>query len=231
MTARRLFAAELPAEGGLLRLDDEARKHVSVLRLRPGAEVELFDGAGRLAQGKLVADGKVEAASSRSLPRPSPELGLILCLPKGKRREQALRAATEVGVAWVEPVHSERTQRVGELARPRLERVMREAARQSEQLYTPTLRPLRDLLEAAADVPGHVARLGCFTRVGERGSIPPSGAAAVVVGPEGGLTSGEIDALRALGYLSHPLGGGVLRVETAVPVALSLARARLSGDS
>ena len=56
MTIRRLHAPSLPDDGGLLTLSEGAARHARVLRLRPGDEVELFDGAGRAALGRVRSE-------------------------------------------------------------------------------------------------------------------------------------------------------------------------------
>ena len=228
MTERRLFAPELPPEGGRIVLDAESRRHARVLRLAPGAALTLFDGRGSVAQGALLEGGDCRVEPPSRAAMLTPALTLVLGLPKGKTLDVCVRAATELGVSSIELAICARSQRVAEPKLERLARVVREAARQSELLHLPRLRPPAPLAEVAARAPEQGLRLGCFAREGASAEADPALTTAtevfVAVGPEGGFTPEEIAGLRAAGYRSHPLGPSILRVETAVPVALALAR-------
>ncbi|NOY93815.1 MAG: 16S rRNA (uracil(1498)-N(3))-methyltransferase, partial [Deltaproteobacteria bacterium] len=74
MTERRLFAPELPPEGGEVSLDVESRRHARVLRLAPGAPLTLFDGRGGLATGVLLEGGRCRVDAPTLAPRLVPAL-------------------------------------------------------------------------------------------------------------------------------------------------------------
>ncbi|NOY93929.1 MAG: 16S rRNA (uracil(1498)-N(3))-methyltransferase, partial [Deltaproteobacteria bacterium] len=190
----------------------------------------LFDGRGGLATGVLLESGRCRVDAPTLAPRLVPALTLLLAMPKGKKLDACVRSATELGVGSIQLATSERTQQ----AAPKLERlvrVLREAARQSEQLHMPTLLSPAPLLEVAPHASEAVRCWGCFARVrsddSRRAPSKTPDEVVVAVGPEGGFTPDEVDALVARGYRPLSLGPGVLRVETAVPAALALARARL----
>jgi len=99
---RRIFAAALPAAGGVVTLDAEDAQHVRVLRLRAGARVELFDACGAHAAATLreVSRERVvcDVEARVNVEPPDTALHLVVCLPKGKKLDDITRALTELGV-------------------------------------------------------------------------------------------------------------------------------------
>lgn len=237
---RRLFAPELPAQGGELELPRESAHHARVLRLCEGDRVQLFDG--RLGQADAVL---LELARDRALCRaaprallaaPSPALHVVLGLPKGGKLEDIARMLTELGVGALHMALCERS-----VSRPidasarlsRLARVVLEACAQSGQPLAPALHAPRPLLQIAEGIPAQAAKVVFWER-GDgplEAAIDPGEQAApavfAVIGPEGGLSEAEIAGLRALGFRVVGLGGAILRVETAAPVAAALLLDRL----
>jgi 16S rRNA (uracil1498-N3)-methyltransferase len=222
---------------------DESRHLARVLRLRPGDTVVATDGAGRdytvrlerlgeEAVGTVLAEATGVAASPLAIT-------LIQGMPKGDKLEAIVRAATELGVARVLPALCERTivrleaSRWRERAR-RWQRVAREAAKQSGRAVIPEVEPPRPLNEWLAAGP-----LGDLPLCLWEGGGAPLGpvlatattpcSACVVIGPEGGLTAGEVEAARARGLLVVSLGPRVLRAETAGPAIVAILQSRF-GD-
>ena len=93
---RRLFAPELPAEGGAVALPQESVHHARVLRLAVGDRVTLFDGRAGEAAASISALGRdgvtCEAASRVLLVPPLPALHVVLGLPKGGKLEDITRS-------------------------------------------------------------------------------------------------------------------------------------------
>ncbi len=239
MTAqRRLFAPELPVAGGTCALDAEAAHHARVLRLAVGDALVLFDGRGRECDARLVAVDAEGLRCEAGIPRETNDLTrrviLIQCLPKGDKIEAIVRMATELGVAEIALAHGARSvarpdAKRAEAQRERLERIAREAARQSEQAVVPAIAAPIGLREAAARAPRTALRFvlvpGAGSALAARlASTPADAEIWLVVGPEGGLDPAEIDAIAALGFEVAGLGASTLRVETAAPVAIALAR-------
>ncbi|MCA9574467.1 MAG: RsmE family RNA methyltransferase, partial [Myxococcales bacterium] len=152
---RRLFAAELPREGGRVVLSEEATRHARVLRLTPGDALTLFDGDGWHAPATLSELGKravCEAEPAVSLPDDGSGVELLLALPRAGKLDDILRAVTELGVRAVHLVACERS--VGDIPAAKLgnklaryESVVREAARQSERNRVPAVHAPRPLLD------------------------------------------------------------------------------------
>jgi 16S rRNA (uracil1498-N3)-methyltransferase len=233
---RRLFAAELPVAGGVLELPVESAHHARVLRLAAGDRVQLFDGRLGLSDAVIEALARdrvvCRAAARAQLPAPAPALHVVLGLPKGGKLENALRMLTELGVAALHIALCERSvPRPGDGGSARMARLSRvaiEACAQSGQPLAPTVHAPAPLLAIAAAIPEPARRLVFW----ECGGSPLDAALAAtdqpgsdvwaVVGPEGGLSEGEVTALTAQGFAAVGLGPAVLRVDTAAAVVAAL---------
>lgn len=227
------------AVGGAIRLDgDEGRHAATVVRIRPGERFYVADGAGRRA---LVEAEVVERASviGRVVelahePAPEPRFVLVQALAKGDRDEQAIEAATELGVDEVVPWQAERSVVVwrGERAQKSLAKwraVVARATKQSRRSRMPLTSDPVDL----ASLTGRVARAALTLVLHEDAceplagtSLPESGDVLVVVGPEGGITDRELVALTAAGARPVRLGSTILRASSAGPAALAVLSAR-----
>jgi 16S rRNA (uracil1498-N3)-methyltransferase len=218
---------ELLVDGG------EGRHAVEVLRLTPGEPVRVGDGQGTVVEGAVVAAGpeglRVRVSARFDVPAPQPELVLVQALPKGDRGPLAVDLATELGVDRIVPwtaarcVTRWREDRVGKgLAKWRA--AARAATKQSRRARVPEITdPMttRQVCGLLAD-----ADLGLVLHEQARRSlsaltVPTTGTVAVVVGPEGGLTDGEVLAFRAAGAQAVRLGPEVLRTSTAGAAALA----------
>lgn len=241
---RRFILVPERVDGDRVTFDRDETHHMSaVLRLAPGDLVVAADGSGRDYTVRLEALG--EAATGTILgvaaTRAEPPLAVTLVqgVPKGDKMEAIVRAATELGVARIWPVLTERTivrlepSRWRERAR-RWQRVAKEAAKQCGRAVVPGVeapRPLADrLAEAREDLKlclweGEAPPLA----VALAGSARPPRTAAVLVGPEGGLSRREVDAARAVGWSPVSLGPRILRTETAGP-AITAVLQHVLGD-
>src|SRR5690606_38726201 len=133
----------------------------------------------------------------------------------------AVRMATELGVTTIRLATTERSvpRLEGGQEEKKLERLSRialEASRQSERDRAPTVLAPLPLLEAAAEVDVSFDRFVAAERATAPGPRVTKDGAALVVGPEGGFTEAELEALRALGFVPVSLGTTILRVSTAV---------------
>ena len=219
---------------------DEAHHAVAVRRLRVGERLVLTDGAGTVAEGVVESTGKrvfaVRVEDVRREPRPAPEVVVVQAIPKGDRGELAVEVLTEVGVARVVPWGAARSVAVwkGERAVKSLARwrsTAREAGKQARRSWSV------EVSERAgtADVVDLVAAADLAVVLHEAAStplasveVPAAGRVVVVVGPEGGLTDEEVDALVGAGAVSVRLGAEVLRTSTAGVAAVAALLSRTS---
>lgn len=237
---RRLYVAELPEAGGAIDLPRESVEHAHVLRLSAGDEVELFDARGGAARARLsrVTRSRAEcSAEPRSVePPPSVRLQLLVGVPKAAKLETIVRMLTELGVAGVHLMESERSvskRPAGSLKLDRLERIAREACAQSGQAYAPLIHAPRTFEACVRAAPGDVQRVAFWERATSPltaawGNAASPGEIWAVIGPEGGLSDAEAELLRERGFTLVRLGRSILRVETACVVACSLLLARAS---
>ena len=203
------------------RLADSDLHHLSrVLRLRPGEEVVVSDGAGHWARTTLAGGETLEPVSG--LPGPGgdgavqfeecsePGLTVAFAPTKGERPEWVVQKLTELGVDRIVPLISERSVirwdgERGAGAVARLRRVAREASAQCRRVWLPEV--------------GAVTRFADLAGLGGPGSVvlaqlsgdrPSAAHTVVAVGPEGGWSADELGAgLPTVGF-----GLSVLRAET-----------------
>jgi 16S rRNA (uracil1498-N3)-methyltransferase len=219
-------------------LTPEARHYLAVvLRLKEGAEFIGFDGRGaervfalrRDAEGEL---GEAEARGELTEGRSGAPLTLCYGVPKGEKLDLVARMITELGVGALDLWAAERSVSVWKGGKQdskldRLERVVDEAARQCGRADTLRLSPpapLKELLERHAPTP---ARL--YLDPAAEGGLPErlEGPCVLCVGPEGGMSPKEVEALRGAGWRGVALATPILRTETAAVVACALALDRL----
>ena len=227
--------------GDRLALDARETHHLRrVLRLRVGDLVRAMDGAGHewtvrlTAVGPRAAEGEILEAGAP--PHESPlTLTLAQGVPRGDKLEGIIRMCTELGVAAVAPLLTERSVARADAARwsgrrARWERVAREAAKQCGRAVVPAVVAPVGLVDWLATWPAGGLLLCLWEgETAPLADVLPARAperAAVVIGPEGGLADEEVSALRAAGALVAGLGPRLLRTETAGPVAVALLQAR-----
>jgi 16S rRNA (uracil1498-N3)-methyltransferase len=216
----------------------EGRHAVDVLRIGPGERVRVGDGRGVVAEGEVIAAGaeglRVRVSARTEVPPQAPELVLVQALPKGDRGPLAVELATELGVDRIVPwtaarcVTRWREDRVDKgLARWRS--TARAASKQSRRPRVPEVTdPMttRQVCGLLADVDLAVVLHEQARHPLARIDVPAEGTVAVVVGPEGGLTDGEVLAFRAAGAEPVRLGAEVLRTSTAGAAALAVLSVR-----
>ncbi len=236
MTIRRLHAPSLPDDGGLLTLSEGAARHARVLRLRPGDEVELFDGAGRAALGRVRSIGETlvcEASPAQSTDGASTRVVLLLAIPKGSKLDDCVRMATELGADEIALIQAERSvPRWDEpRARSRIDRLTRiaaEASAQCERTDIPVIRGPRTLAEWLDVIPSAAFRVVFGARVEGKLTLAQTPEQVwCAIGPEGGFSDDELAAFEAAGFMAASLGRRILRVDTAVSAALTVVQDRL----
>lgn len=237
------------------RLTEASAHHLRrVLRLEVGSALSVTDGQGRVATARLTADGVALTSPVDATAAARPELVLVQALAKGRRLDDAVRAACELGVDRIVPVIAERTQ-----GRPSSEErtalverwraLARSALEQSRSTWLTQVDEVRTVAELAGpatpqpradDVDRPELRLLAVPHATALSDVLPdrppdgpgerSGAArvSVAVGPEGGWSDAEVALLSAAGWVTVGLGRSVLRTEHAGLVALA-AVAALSG--
>ena len=234
MSRARFVVPTLPRAGDTVRLPPEEASHARSKRVARGDRVVLIDGSGREADAEVLAmirdATEVRVLEIRDAPPLRPEIRLAIAGIRGERLAWVAEKAGELGVARLSLVHTERTQsfRAGGAALERVERIVRESAKQSGSARWPECAGPLTLEEALAPETGSVHLIldrdgAPFLR--SAGVAPSPSSVSLLVGPEGGWTDGERDMARAAGWTAVALPGGTLRAETAAIAAVVLARA------
>ena len=235
------------AAGGTYLLDGTEGRHAGVVQRRaPGERVDVVDCAGTRLVGEVehVAPEGVHLRVREVVVEPAstPRLLLVQALAKGDRDEMAIEAGTEVGADGVVPWQAARSIVVwrGDRAaksRARWLATVRTAAKQARRAHVPEVELSVDTTALARRTREVVAAGGAVLVLHEEATVPLAEAAVptegtaaevlVVVGPEGGISAKEVDALVEAGAVTVRLGPHVLRTSTAGPVAVALLAQRL----
>ena len=218
---------------------ESASRHLTkVLRLRPGASVQVFDGRGHEHTARLEScdrRGGVLRVGPALTPVPESPLRIRLLqgICRGERMDYVVQKTTELGVAEIQAVSTERSvvKLDDKRARRRLEHWRSVAMSACEQCGRATL-PL-----ISPPVPLHQALTG--PDKGDVGSLLDAGAAtgwpdgpsgvegvALLIGPEGGLTEADRKHAESCGYRPVSMGPRIMRTETAAVAALALTQSR-----
>jgi len=224
---------ELAQSDELLVDGSEGRHAVEVLRLTAGERVRVGDGRGNVAESEVLSAGpeglRVAVRSRFEVPAQAPEFVLVQALPKGDRGPLAVDLATELGVDRIIPWTASRC-----VTRWRDDRVDKgvakwraaahAASKQSRRARVPEVTdPMttREVCGLLGDADLAVVLHEQARRPLAELDIPRSGTVVIIVGPEGGLTDGEVVAFRAAGAQAVRLGAEVLRTSTAGAAALA----------
>lgn len=218
----------------------EAHHAATVVRLQAGEEVLVADRRG--ARVRSVADSVTAGLVSLRVtgradePAPSLRLTLVQALAKDGRDEDAVEAATELGVDAVLPWQADRS--IVRWKGPKVDKGLRKwanvierAAKQSRRGRWPDLADLvttASLAErcAAAGVTPFVLHEDATTPLATV-ELPAAGEILLVVGPEGGISPQEVDRLVGAGAVLVRLGSTVLRTSSAGPAAVAAISTRI----
>jgi RNA methyltransferase, RsmE family len=239
MRVTRVFVDEpLTADADLV-LPATAAIHVArVLRLREGATLVAFDGSGSDFQCEILAvkgDRVLVRVGARTpgLAESPLHITLVQAVSRSERMDWTLQKATELGVRTIVPVLSTRSvvrldDRQAEKKLRHWQALVAAACEQCGRSVLPEVQPPRELARYLAAAP----------REGQRFVLSPTGTSSLagladvgtrvelLIGPEGGLETAEIERAVANGYAPVRLGPRVLRTETAGIVALAVLQSR-----
>lgn len=214
----------------------DAHKIVSVLRMRGGDRIEVIDSAAQRFRATVQVDGRSAAAHLDEMIEAGgdagiPEIVVAQGLPKGQKMDFIVEKLTELGVAAIVPLQSERAV-VSDVSPNKLERWRRLAKTAAQQCGRATI----PVIENPATLEGLLADVNEFdlalipwelaepAPLRERLPALLEGVKRVllIIGPEGGFSHAEAAAAQAAGAHAISLGTRILRTETAGLAAVAI---------
>jgi len=230
--------------GADIALPRQAGEHLTrVLRLAPGAALTLFNGAGGEFAASLGAPrGKQEFARvlrHDAVERESPlAITLLQGVARGERMDLIVQKATELGVARIVPVLTERSvvkvdAKMRDRKREHWQAIAVSACEQCGRNRVPQVSDPLALGDALRSLTSDSLRCLLAADGGEAltafAARPGTASVFLLIGPEGGLADNEQKFALASGFIACRLGPRVMRTETAGLAALAALQA-IAGD-
>jgi 16S rRNA (uracil1498-N3)-methyltransferase len=228
-TTPRLFIPGPLADGAELQASPAQAHHLgTVLRHAQGDALRVFNGA----DGEFAATMTQLRKSSLTLTlghqirpqSPEPDCWLVCALLKRDATDLVVQKATELGVSAIHPVLTERTN-AARVNLERLQSIATEAAIQCERLTIPSVAEPQPLMNLLGAWPGNRTLTAAVERATAPGIVAGArcNPAALLIGPEGGFTSRELDVLASTPFIQAvSLGPRILRADTAAIAGLAL---------
>ena len=234
-SAPRLFVPRTLAAGAQVELDSNHANYLgNVMRLDVGGEVLLFDGANGEWLGRIAEAGKKRMTLSverQTREQESvPDLWLAFAPVKRTQTDWLVEKATELGVARLMPVTTQRTI----VERVKLERLVSIAVEASEQCNRTTVPAIERPISLSGFLKSRDPQRTLYFADEGGGDLAAkalrAGPAVILTGPEGGFTDDERSAIRSSeNTVAISLGPRILRAETAALAAVTSYMA-LAGD-
>lgn len=235
MPAERFFHDSSFKQGEIIHLEDFEFHHLcNVMRLKLGEKVEIVNGRGSLAQAEIENLKKKSAALliHQVTEVAPPDFKLILAqgIPRGNRLDFILEKGTELGMTeiWLFPAKLSERKEISASQMHRCHALLIAAMKQCGRLHLPKVMIKDPVTEWQAPP------FPCF--YGDVGTQAPRFSECLqkqklakglifCVGPEGGFTIQEEEALKSIGSQGVTLNGNILRTDTAAIAALAIAAA------
>ena len=227
----RLYVDHPLGEGQTVPLGrDQANYLFAVMRLPVGTVLSLINGRDGEWDAEVVEANKragVLRCLTQTRPlQPPPDVWLLFAPIKKERTAFIVEKAAELGAAKIIPVQTDFTQSANRVRQDKLQAHTIEATEQCGGTFVPTVEPLQTLATMLADWPSDRHLLFCDETLLDdphQMATLPDGPWAIIIGPEGGFSNTEREALS-----NHPqshatsLGPRILRADTAAIAALTL---------
>jgi 16S rRNA (uracil1498-N3)-methyltransferase len=233
MRIPRIYVSADLQTGATLGLEPEAARHVTrVLRLKPPAQLVLFNGRGGEYTARIAnvrrdgVDVVIESFSERSVESPL-HITLAQGISRGERMEYTIQKSVELGVAEIVPLFTERCMVTlkGERLYKRVHHwqgIVNSACEQCGRNTVPVVRTPHTLIDWLDSDTRDVKLILDPHAESAPGALQmPHQPVMLLIGPEGGLSPAERSACLQAGYRGVRLGPRILRTETAAVAALS----------
>jgi len=245
----RFFSPNTDLRQNIISITEQTEIHHlrTVLRLKEGDKVRVFNGRGQEASGPILScrkdliEVKTESLESRTGDE-KPRIILACAIPKKAKFETIIEKCTELGVTEIIPLMTKRTEVKYEGAKAatkakRFQAVAVNAAKQCKRRTIPHIHPVTKFTDAVEQMDTrHAAFIPCL---GEKRvqfadalhSAYNSSAVVFFIGPEGDFTAEEVALAKKQGCVPVSLGPTVLKVDTAaisVVASINLLRSRFN---
>ena len=238
----RFFVPQLYSEE--MYIEGVDARHISkVLRMQPGAKLQIVsdDGVSAVAEITAIDSERVTVHCMEKLAEShEPRVKLVLAqgLAKGEKMDFIIQKAVEMGAYSVVPVAMEHSvvRLDGAKAAKKVERwqkIAESAAKQSKRDIIPQVQPVQSMAEMLANnaCQTKIIAYECEDRLSLKAALQAAEAEyaaaggihelLLIIGPEGGISEGELEQARKAGAVPVSLGRRILRAETAGLVAMS----------
>lgn len=218
---------------------DDYKHIVRVLKLKKGDKITLFDSESKEYSGKII-DLKskkvvVKIENSKKVQTESNiNINLFQSLPKGSKMDYIVQKATELGVKSIIPIVTHRTNYNKE-RKDRWTKIAIEACKQSGRTVPPAVEPLIDFNDLFSNHNDSKSKIILYENSENslrnylKNILQPVDNINIIVGPEGGFTSEEIEIAKNNHYIDLGLGPRILRTETASITLISIIQYEFSG--
>lgn len=209
-----------------------------VLRLKPGAQVELINGQGVLLTAEIVSSSghrvQVRVLQRHSEVSPcAPRIILACAVPKRVKFEDIIDKCTQLGVDEIIPMQTERTEvllrgRDTAAKFARFEKVAVAALKQSRRLWMPVVSRPYEFYEVVQRISSETLAVIPWLEGDRRGLkdvlglVPGKKQILILIGPEGDFSADEVARAMSKGAIPVSLGNNVLRVDTAASLAVGV---------
>ncbi len=228
---RRFYAKPESFNEGLIELDPVQSNHLrTVLRLREGDEIAVFDGAGgeflcciqEIKRGKQSSVLKILRKTAPPAPESDLQLTLATALLKSDKFDLVVQKAVELGVTKLVPIATHRSDLKPKMFDRRTERFERIVIESSKQCGRATLMEISEPFEFGVFIKNAEGEKLLFSEIGGKAfsALQKEKKITALVGPEGGWETSEIESAKLNGFQIITLRGRILRAETAA-IAIS----------
>ena len=241
MRIPRIYHPQILSQLGKVMLSDDAAGHIGrALRMKEGQQVLLFDGSGAEFPAVIseVSKKSVEVELTQRIERSSEsplDLHLGQVISRGDKMEFTIQKSVELGVNTITPLISGRCgvkmdQKRFEKKLIQWQKIAISACEQCGRNTVPVIRPIMQLEEWCSETfDGLKLNLHPRAKYSINTLPTPVEKVRLLIGPEGGLSSEEIDMTQDYQFEETLLGPRVLRTETAALTAITALQVRF-GD-
>lgn len=231
------FVDDLPRKVGSTYefASEDAQHAIRVLRMSAGEIFMLSDGHGRWSKVKIFAVKKksldVEVMETGVQDSLDISFTVAQALPKGDRLKECIELLTEGGVDTITPWSAQRSIGKAEKGVEKLQVTAREASKQSRRLFVPRVTDVASTAKIVELIAAHdlvlVFHEGATSKLSEivTRKYYESKSVMIIIGPEGGITSEELELFSSAGAKVALMGRPILRSAHAGLAAMSAVNA------